>query len=104
MTTVVGDPIAIGLTASMSRPSRNVVGFTGSSVSLAAKRLELLRDLVPGLREVAYIWVPGDPMSTPFEAQVKMAADMLGIKMVSLPLSSDADIDVAFVRADEVFE
>jgi hypothetical protein len=46
--TVVGDPIALGLSNSMSRPSRNVTGFTNSSVSLAAKRLELLRELVPG--------------------------------------------------------
>jgi ABC transporter substrate binding protein len=46
--TVVGDPIALGLSNSISRPSRNATGFTNSSVSLAAKRLELLREFVPG--------------------------------------------------------
>jgi putative ABC transport system substrate-binding protein len=43
---VVGDPIALGLSDSMAHPSRNVTGFTMSTAVLAAKRLELLRELV----------------------------------------------------------
>jgi putative ABC transport system substrate-binding protein len=99
--TVVGDPIALGLTGSMSRPTHNVTGFTNSSLSLAAKRLELLHGIVPALRKVAYFWVPGNPLATLFEAQVRKAADLLGIKLVSLPLTSEADIAAAFALADE---
>ena len=99
--TVVGDPIALGLTGSMSRPTHNVTGFTVSSLSLAAKRLELLHGIVPALRKVAYLWVPGNPLATLFEPHVRKAADMLGIKLVSLPLTSEADIAAAFTRADE---
>ena len=97
----VGDPIALGLTGSISRPTENVTGFTVSSLSLSAKRLELLHGIVPALRKVAYLWVPGNPMATFFEAHVRKAADVLGIKLVSLPLTSEADIAAAFTVADE---
>ena len=52
--TVMADPIASGLSSSMSRPTRNVTGFTISSLTLSAKRLELLYELIPDLRGVAY--------------------------------------------------
>jgi putative ABC transport system substrate-binding protein len=99
--TIVGDPIALGLTNSMSRPSRNVTGFTNSSVSLAAKRLELLRELVPALSTLAYLWVPVNPLTKYYADQVQRAADKLGIKLVSLPLTSGADIGAAFTRAEK---
>jgi putative ABC transport system substrate-binding protein len=99
--TVVGDPIALGLTGSMSRPTHNVTGFTNSSLSLAAKRLELLHGIVPALRKVAYLRVPGNPLATLFESHVRKAADVLGIKLLSLPLTSEADVAAAFARADE---
>jgi putative ABC transport system substrate-binding protein len=99
--TIVGDPIALGLTNSISRPSRNITGFTNSSVSLAAKRLELLRELVPALSKLAYLWVPVNPLTKHYADQVRMAADKLGIKLVSLPLTSGADIGAAFTRAEK---
>jgi len=98
--TVVGDPIALGLTDSISHPTHNVTGFTISSLSLAAKRLELLHDIVPSLRKVAYLWVPENPLGALFESRVRQAADVLGIKLVSVPLTSDADIATAFARAE----
>jgi len=98
---VLGDPIALGLSNSISRPSRNVTGFTISSASLAAKRLELLRELVPGLRKVAYLWVTDNPVSNQFGEQVQIAGDTLGIELVSLPLTSSADIPTAFTIAEK---
>ena len=99
--TIVGDPITLGLSNSMSRPSRNVTGFTNSSVSLAAKRLELLRELVPALNKLAYLWVPVNPLTKYYADQVRMAADALGIKLVPLPLTSGADIGAAFTLAEK---
>jgi putative ABC transport system substrate-binding protein len=99
--TVVGDPIALGLSSSMSRPTGNITGFTLSSASLAAKRLEILHNIVPALSKVAYFWVPQNPVSTSLELQVRQAAKALSIKLVSLPLNSDQDIPSAFARADE---
>ena len=98
---VLGDPIALGLSNSMSRPSRNVTGFTISSASLAAKRLELLRELVPGLSKVAYLWVPDNPIMKQFGDQVRIASDALGVTLVSLPLTSSADIPAAFTIAEK---
>src|SRR5262245_13818407 len=99
--TVVGDPIALGLSNSMSHPSRNFTGFTNSSVSLAAKRLELLRDLVPEARKVAYLWAPESPMTKARGEQARMAAKALGIELVPLPLMSSTDLSDAFVLAEK---
>jgi ABC-type uncharacterized transport system substrate-binding protein len=97
---VMGDPIVLGLSNSMSRPTRNITGFTNSSLSLAAKRLELLRDLVPGVRKVAYLWAPDSPIVTARSEQARIAAKALGIELVSLPLTSGADIPASFQVAD----
>lgn len=99
--TLVSDPIAIGLSASMARPTRNVTGFTISSLSLAAKRLELLHELVPAATRIAYLWAPQNPSAKFYKSSVQQAAEMLGIDVVSLPLTSEADIAGAFTRVDE---
>ena len=99
--TVVGDPITLGLSSSISRPTRNVTGFTVSNPSIAAKRLELLRELVPALRKVAYLWEPPNPMTKKFGEEVRKAADALGIELVSLPLTSGVDIGPAFTIAEK---
>jgi ABC-type uncharacterized transport system substrate-binding protein len=98
--TVVGDPITLGLTNSISHPTHNVTGFTISSLSLAAKRLQLLHDIVPSLHKVAYLWVPENPLAASLKSHVYQAAEALGIKLMPLPLKSDADIDTAFARAE----
>jgi ABC-type uncharacterized transport system substrate-binding protein len=99
--TVVGDPVTLGLTTSMSRPDRNVTGFTVSSPSIAAKRLELLRELVPAVHKVAYLWEPPNPMTKKFGEEVRKAADTLGIELISLPLTSGVDIGPAFTIAEK---
>ena len=78
---VGGDPVAMGLSTRMSRPTGNVTGFTLSSASLAAKRLEMLSEIVPGLRRIAYV-TPDSPMSGSFRGQVQSAAEKLGIKTI----------------------
>jgi putative ABC transport system substrate-binding protein len=98
--TVTLDPIAAGLTDSMSRPSRNVTGFTSSSTSLAAKRLQLLSELVPGLRKVAYLGAPAGSIYTRFEADVRTAADALGIAVVFVPIVTAADVPASFEVVD----
>lgn len=97
---VVGDPVTLGLSSSISRPSSNVTGFTVSNPSIAAKRLELLRELVPALRKVAYLWEPANPMTKKFGEEVREAANALGIELVSLPLRSGVDIAPAFTTAE----
>ena len=97
---VMGDPIALGLSNSMSRPDRNVTGFPNSSPSLAAKRLELLRELVPA-GKFGYLWAPESPMTKARGEQARMAAKTLGIELVPVPLMSGGDISDAFALAEK---
>jgi putative tryptophan/tyrosine transport system substrate-binding protein len=99
--TTLSDPIALGLSTSISRPTRNVTGFTISSLSLAAKRLEILHEVVPASSRVASLWAPQNPSAASYESSVEHAAEALGIKLVSLPLTSEVDIVGAFAHADE---
>jgi putative ABC transport system substrate-binding protein len=94
--TVTIDPIATGLSDSMSRPSRNITGFTSSTPTLAAKRLELLRELIPGVRKVAYLDVPAGSLYAIFERYVSTAAAALGITVFSVPITTVASVSDAF--------
>jgi ABC-type uncharacterized transport system substrate-binding protein len=97
--TVMGDPIAIGLTDSLARPSRNVTGFTQSSPTICAKRLELLREVIPKLKKVAYLTSPG-PMTSVFEQQIRSAANGFGITVRTIPITSEASIWDGFELVD----
>jgi len=95
----MGDPIAIGLTNSLSCPSRKVTGFTQSSATISAKRLEVLREVIPNLRKVAYLNAPG-PMISVFEQQVRSAANGLGITVLTIPITTEASIWDGFGLVD----
>ncbi len=67
------DPVETGLVASYARPGGNVTGFSPITPELAGKRLELLREAVPGIKRVAVLW---DPIHTniPHFREVRAAA------------------------------
>jgi putative tryptophan/tyrosine transport system substrate-binding protein len=95
--TVMADPIASGLSSSMSRPTRNVTGFTLSSLTLSAKRLQLLHELIPDLRKVAYLTTPVGPAYNAFEQHVREAANALGLAIFSLPITTEKTVTDSFV-------
>jgi len=99
--TVLADPVALGLTASLAHPSHNITGFTVSSLSLTAKRLQLLHEILPTLQKAGYFWVPDSPLAQRRKEQVEQAAKLLGISLVAIPVKSAAGIDGAFTRADQ---
>jgi putative tryptophan/tyrosine transport system substrate-binding protein len=86
--TVTIDPVAAGLSDSLARPSRNVTGFTSSVPALVAKRLELLHQLVEGLRRVAYVSVPEGPAYEIFEPHIRAATRALGVTVVAIPITT----------------
>jgi putative tryptophan/tyrosine transport system substrate-binding protein len=98
--TATADPVATGLSASMSRPTRNVTGFTIASTTITTKRLELLRELLPGVHKVGRLWVPVSVLAHQLGEQAQMAAARLGIELVSLPVKSGSEIASAFSIAE----
>ncbi|MGY2051608.1 ABC transporter substrate-binding protein [Methylobacterium sp. JK268] len=72
--TMVGDPVGAGLVASLSRPGGNVTGFSDMASDFAAKRLQLLQDLIPGRKVIAVLGNPDTPFTALALKQVKAAA------------------------------
>jgi putative tryptophan/tyrosine transport system substrate-binding protein len=81
---VRGDPVALGFTKSVSRPTANVTGFTTFNDTLAAKRLEMLREMVPNIRKAALMWVPANPQQVLLATQTAEAAKAAGLELLSL--------------------
>jgi putative tryptophan/tyrosine transport system substrate-binding protein len=78
--TVVGDPVGSGLVASLALPGGNVTGLSVVSPDMAAKRLELLREAVPGFRRLAILVDVGNAVNVEEVRQVQAAADKLGLE------------------------
>jgi putative ABC transport system substrate-binding protein len=95
----VSDPVAVGQIDSLARPGENVTGFTTSSVVLAGKRLELLKETVAKLSRVAVLWNPQDPSSAQQWQESQLAARELGLQLHSMEVSSANKYDGAFKAA-----
>ena len=93
----MGDPRAI--VASFARPGGNITGVTTFSTELTAKRIELLKELVPNLSRVALLHNMGNPAVPPEWEETKMAARSLGLHAELLDVRSEADLGPAFERA-----
>jgi putative tryptophan/tyrosine transport system substrate-binding protein len=104
---VAGDPIGSGLVASLARPGGNVTGLSGQQAELAAKRLELLREVVPGLHRVAIIANIGNPFAVLELGEVQQAARALGLEVGTFEIRRAEDVVPAFKalkgRADALY-
>jgi putative tryptophan/tyrosine transport system substrate-binding protein len=90
------DPVGTGFVASLARPGGNVTGLSNTSADLSGKRLELLREVVPGLSRVAFLWNP-DARGTVLDyKESEAAATSLHLELESVEVSSPADLDRAF--------
>ena len=90
------DPIRLGLVASLSRPAGNVTGVSFLGGTLVAKRLELLRELVPNVATVAHLMNPTGPTAAPEVEEARIAARSLGQQIQVLQASNESEIEVAF--------
>ena len=91
-----GDPVGNDLVASLARPGGNVTGLSNQLSDLAGKRLELLREVVPGLRRVAIMANVGNPVIVLELGEVQAAAGTLGLELVTLEIRHAQDIVPAF--------
>src|SRR6266542_1138424 len=102
-----GDPVGTGLVASLARPGGNITGLSIQQTDLASKRLDLLREVVPGLRRLAILANVGSPAVVLDMREVEAAARTLGLEVIASEIRRSADIVHAFEalngRADELY-
>jgi putative ABC transport system substrate-binding protein len=95
---ISGDPVELGLAQSLSRPGRNFTGGTFLSLDLAQKRVQLLRELLPGLRTLAVLSNTTHPGEQAEHDATQKAADALSIRLAYVPFRSGPELDDALTR------
>jgi ABC-type uncharacterized transport system substrate-binding protein len=102
-----GDPVGTGLVASLARPGGNVTGLSVQQTDAAAKRLELLREVVPGLRRLAILANVASPAVVLDMREVQATAGTLGLEVTTSEIRQGEDIAPAFEalksRADALY-
>jgi len=93
---LAGDPVGTGLVASLARPGGNVTGLSIQATDTAAKRLELLRQMVPALRRLAIMANVGNPFTVLEIEEVQAAARTLGLEVHTPEIRRAQDIAPAF--------
>jgi putative ABC transport system substrate-binding protein len=93
------DPVATGLVASLARPGRNVTGVTSISGDLIAKRLQLIRELLPRAARVAILVRKSSPTANQYVRESKVAARLLGIELKFLIERSPINFEEVFIAA-----
>jgi putative ABC transport system substrate-binding protein len=100
----VGDPLGLGLVQSFARPGGNITGVTELTLELSPKRLEVFREIVPGLRRVLFPYATTDSYAVSEARVYRDAARRLGIALVEKPLRTqdEAQVALAQVRKGDV--
>jgi putative tryptophan/tyrosine transport system substrate-binding protein len=91
-----GDPVELGLVASLNRPGGNATGVSFLVNKLVAKRMELLSELAPGAVTLAMLVDPNNPNAEPDTKDAQMAADALGRKLLVVKAAAESELDGAF--------
>jgi putative ABC transport system substrate-binding protein len=90
------DPVGTGFVASLARPGRNVTGLSSISPELSGKRLELLKEVIPGLSRVAFLWNPDVRGAVLDYKETEGAASSLRLQLQSVEVVRAEDFDHAF--------
>lgn len=96
-----GDPVGNGLIASYARPGGNVTGVAGINAEMAAKNVELIRELLPNVRRIAVLLNVPDPFHKPFGATIEAAGRTTGIEVKPLLMKSADEYDRVFKEIDQ---
>src|SRR5690349_20967534 len=93
-----GDPVRLGLVSSMSRPGGNITGMSTIAPELAAKRLELLRELLPKVTRIGELVDPGNQYWRLVRKEYEEAFRALGLQPIFVELTNPAALNEAFVE------
>ncbi len=96
---IAGDPVKIGLIASLNRPGGNVTGVSLLATQLEAKLLEVAHELVPDAAVIAFLVNPNNPIAESATRDLQVSADTLSRKLVVVKAATEREIDAAFTAA-----
>ena len=96
-----GDPVALGVVGSLSRPGGNLTGVSSLSVEVSRKRLEFMREVRPGSKTFAVAVNPASPTSSTQLKNLQAAAETLGVELVVLKASAEQEFDAVFTAVRE---
>src|SRR5262245_57671114 len=92
------DPVGAGLVASLARPGGNLTGLSAVGPELSGKRLELLKEIVPGLTQVVVLWNAANSANAAVWHETQAAARALGLRLHAQEVRSPQDLEGAFAR------
>jgi putative ABC transport system substrate-binding protein len=103
-----GDPLALGFIASLARPGGNITGLSAANDELAAKSLELIRDIIPTARRVGVLGNASDPFVKSFLEHIQQAAPTVRLEVQPIMIRGDDELEGAFAatareRSDALF-
>jgi putative ABC transport system substrate-binding protein len=96
---VSGDPVETGLVASLARPGGNITGFAILTTDLETKKLELLREAIPGVSLIGVLWNPDNPVWASAWKDLPNAAQSLRLKLQSLEVRDPGEFEQVFASA-----
>ena len=96
-----GDPVGMGLVASLARPGGNVTGIAGMTAELSGKCIELIREMLPAARRVTALANATDPFSKPFLEQIQLAGEASGTTINPVRISSSEEFEGAFAAMEK---
>ena len=92
----IGDPVKARFVTNLARPGGNVTGTTNLGPDLIGKRIEILKECVPGLARVAFLWNPDNDSNLAFLEELIIAVPALGLQLISVPMRTSGEYEGAF--------
>jgi putative ABC transport system substrate-binding protein len=92
----VGHPVRARFVTNLARPGGNVTGTTSLGPELIGKRIEILKECVPGLARVAFLWNPDNDSNLAFLEELIIAVPALGLQLISVPMRTSEEYEGAF--------
>src|SRR5262249_9863700 len=92
----VGDPVRARFVKDLAPPGADITGTSNLAPGLIGKRIEILKECVPGLARVAFLWNPDNDSNLAFLEELIIAVPALGLQLISVPMRTSNDFDGAF--------
>jgi putative ABC transport system substrate-binding protein len=94
----ISDPVAAGLVTSLAHPAGNITGNTILGPDIVTKKLQILKDAIPTVARVAYLWNPDNPATAEILEDLRKAAPLFHITLISLEARTEVDFDRVFAQ------